>query len=49
MEWDKYSSDESYSDNEYDIKAQILKEARETIFLRKYASFPITVNYYYFI
>ena len=44
MEWDKYSSDESSSDNEYDIKSQIIKEARENIFLRKYSSFPIKVN-----
>ncbi len=43
MEWNKYSSDESISDNEYDIKSQMLKEAKEIIFLRKYSSFPLTV------
>ncbi len=45
MEWDKYSSDESLDDNEYDIDSIRIKEAKKEIFLRKFSSLPIMVNY----
>ncbi len=43
MEWDKYSPNDPISENEYDIKYQIIKEAKEIIFLRKFSSFPLTL------
>ena len=45
MEWDKYSSDESLDDNEYDIDSIRIKEAKKEIFLRKFSSLPIMVYY----
>ena len=45
MEWDKYSSDESFDDNEYDIDSIRIKEAKKEIFLRKFSSLPIMVYY----
>ena len=32
-EWDKYSSDESFDDNDYDIESIRIKEAKKELFL----------------
>ena len=45
MEWDKYSSDESFDDNDYDIDSIRIKEAKKEIFLRKFSFLPIMVYY----
>ena len=45
IEWDKYSSDESFDDNDYDIDSIRIKEAKKEIFLRKFSFLPIMVYY----